>query len=639
MHRLLTCFLIISSTVVASAAPVWVTPKHRAAPPQEMLPGAPLAPVSPADVPLWSRSAMLRIDLDPDATWQGTLPIDAPGDLRIIALSQAGDDLTLTLHDTTQSAPIHLSPDTKDALAQTTEIPLDGFAPHTGYIIPVQQPGAWNARITAPRDTRTVYLLYATDAPRALRSARTTDRTLVNEPITFRASIHDTKDAPATHSDAAFTMLVTTPDDRILTIPMKQNEFADKDATYSASFTPDRPGRYLVQTIARSDTFLRTAQHTVSVVPADITLQNSATAATLQDNRTLRIDISATDHDRTEHTRLTAQLWGHNAQGDSIPVCWIGGMTFPHLHTPTQATLSLDLDTRWIARANAVPPFELRHVEVRCPRTMALLSQADTIPLTLDALLPRVAAPAVITPDMRTAPRNDAHAFPVEINLPHTPRLAGGHNLLLIHGYCAGGNPWPLSDYTGALEIFSDPNANRSHDDFALLIKALGDTTKSFGVVAHSQGGCASLHLYTYYFSGLDWAQGPRLIQSLGTPYQGTPLAGSLAGLGQIFGSGCGTNTDLSVDGAAIWLSGIPNDARARVHYWTTSFTSGWCNFLSGLILSNPEDGVVEVARGQLPGANNMGNTVGQCHTTGMSDPAQYLDSSRNSEMNANAAR
>ncbi|TQC57729.1 conditioned medium factor domain protein, partial [Pantoea dispersa] len=35
----------------------------------------------------------------------------------------------------------------------------------------------------------------------------------------------------------------------------------------------------------------------------------------------------------------------------------------------------------------------------------------------------------------------------------------------------------------------------------------------------------------------------------------------------------------------------------------------------------------------------NRGHTTGECHTTGMRDPAQYLDASRNATMNANAAR
>jgi hypothetical protein len=51
----------------------------------------------------------------------------------------------------------------------------------------------------------------------------------------------------------------------------------------------------------------------------------------------------------------------------------------------------------------------------------------------------------------------------------------------------------------------------------------------------------------------------------------------------------------------------------------------------------SPEDGATEHSKGQLPGANNMGLTPGQCHTNDMRDPSQCEDASRNAIMNANA--
>ncbi len=156
----------------------------------------------------------------------------------------------------------------------------------------------------------------------------------------------------------------------------------------------------------------------------------------------------------------------------------------------------------------------------------------------------------------------------------------------------------------------------------------------------------AALHLYTYYWSGLDKATGGRVMQSVGTPYQGTNMAGVLATAGSRFGEGCGSNTDMTYDGAKAWLAGIPPDARAKVNYYTTSFakskkwyTNDYCNAASDLVLKDPEDGVVEEVNAQLPGGVNLGHTTGQCHTTGMRDPAQYLDADRNAVMNANAAR
>jgi len=132
------------------------------------------------------------------------------------------------------------------------------------------------------------------------------------------------------------------------------------------------------------------------------------------------------------------------------------------------------------------------------------------------------------------------------------------------------------------------------------------------------------------------------MIQSVGTPYQGTALAGNLAVLGDVFGAGCGTNTDLTESGAPNWLSNISSWARAQVHYYTTTFEDKWwrydyCHLATDLFLSDPEDGTTEKSRGQLPGGNNRGHKDKQCHNTGMRDPPQCQDYGRNVEMNSNA--
>ena len=60
---------------------------------------------------------------------------------------------------------------------------------------------------------------------------------------------------------------------------------------------------------------------------------------------------------------------------------------------------------------------------------------------------------------------------------------------------------------------------------------------------------------------------------------------------------------------------------------------------MTNLVLDNPEDGVTELDLAILSGTNVMPHFVGQCHTVGMSEPAQYKDSGRNAIMNAAAAR
>jgi len=57
------------------------------------------------------------------------------------------------------------------------------------------------------------------------------------------------------------------------------------------------------------------------------------------------------------------------------------------------------------------------------------------------------------------------------------------------------------------------------------------------------------------------------------------------------------------------------------------------------MLLSSPNDGVVEKVRAQLPYGKAVSHTVGQCHSEGMSYLSQCHDAARNSEMNKNAAR
>ena len=73
--------------------------------------------------------------------------------------------------------------------------------------------------------------------------------------------------------------------------------------------------------------------------------------------------------------------------------------------------------------------------------------------------------------------------------------------------------------------------------------------------------------------------------------------------------------------------------------YWTTADAGSACNFFTDFLLADPEDGTVEMFRGQLPGGNSMGHVTGWCHTTGMSNPANYTDHARNQAMDAAAAR
>ena len=62
-----------------------------------------------------------------------------------------------------------------------------------------------------------------------------------------------------------------------------------------------------------------------------------------------------------------------------------------------------------------------------------------------------------------------------------------------------------------------------------------------------------------------------------------------------------------------------------------------WCSLPANSLLQWPNDGVTENKYAVLDGANFMGNTEKQCHTTGMGYVAHYFDEARNAVMNENS--
>jgi len=373
-------------------------------------------------------------------------------------------------------------------------------------------------------------------------------------------------------------------------------------------------------------TFVRSAQLAFTLLEPALVLEAEARASRV-DSTTWNLALEAAPLDAPRRFHVSAEVWGRT-NGVETPVCWLSKMLTPTLNG-ARWSLELAFDERWLDVAGASGPLELRNVRVQDPDTEGVLASLAVAPLVAPRLIAR--APSSVAPTAST--------LLAQVNTPTGPLQPVAPQLIhpalmLVHGYCSSGSIWPAADFTQPKLEFLDPNANRSHDQFAQLLAARAQSAQlsSFGVVAHSQGGPAALHLLTYYTSGLDLASGGRRIQSLASPYQGTPLAS----LGFF---ACGVNDNMTTSGAPLWLAGIPTWARAEVSYWTTSNSGSACNFFTGLLLTDPEDGTVEQTRCQLPGANSMGHTVGWCHTTGMSNPANYTDHARNQTMNGAAAR
>ncbi|MBK8284691.1 MAG: conditioned medium factor [Ahniella sp.] len=641
MRRNRLRFAVVSALMLAAplASADGIVAKQLAGPADEF---AALAPVDPSSTAVHSKSALIPVEMEKRGGAFGAsvrLPIEGE-DVQVLVFN-GDNNWQVQMRD-----EIGKRADLAARLAIETENESYGLAGDEfkakRYRLNGLQNGQWNLDIHA-NSGQPGFVLLAGGGDERLMSYTTSLTHKRAGQIGFVATIYDETNDEFAGRVTSSKLRVTDPKGSISEYAMFDDglhqDGTANDGIFGSDFKASLAGDYKAQVMlggvnAAGREFLRTTEHLLPVLDdaIRITSADSVSAKALAGDRmafSLRVDGAV----EGQHYRSYAQVWGRSLDGKSmIPVSWIGGMV-----AVKDGALDLAFDNRWASYAKARAPFELREVRLENPDYLVTVAEAPRLAVTGAQNLIKARSKPVtsISEDMRTGPK------PASLN---SGEKGVGTKLLLVHGYCSG-NAWgPVAGQFANSAVFQDFNQNRSHDAFARLIQSFGATWNSFGVVAHSQGGAASLHLYHYYWSGLDNATGSRLIQSVGTPYQGTALAGNAAVLGSIFGVGCGTNANLTYSGASSWLAGISTTSRAKVNYFTTSFTDrswvyDYCNVATDVLLSDPEDGTTERAKGQLSGAINQGHKTGWCHTSGMRDPAQTTDSARNSTMNTSAAR
>ena len=629
--------LLLAAPFVYSAQSASIIAKQLAGGPDEF---ATMAPADPIETATHSKSALLPVTLEKRADgrfgWQSPIAVEG-SNLRFLVFS--GDQTwNVNLQD-----PVSKRMQPAEQLAISKRRGNFGFSDNgfaaDAYTFENVARGDWNLSVEAKSGGRGFVLIEGEGGER-LMAHQVALNQRVGQRIALVASVYDLNQSAATLGGDAMreaSLRVTSPDGRVSQYAMfddgMHQDGIAADGLFGADFFADAAGDFNAQVIVKGmgssgQSFVRTSEHLIPVIEEQLRLSSQQSKAVLTDANRFGLRIAVEAAKSSGHYRTYAQVWGSRS-GGMVPVAWIGGMS-----ELKKGSLELGLDARWIAKAGAQAPFELRNVRIEDPDHFITLVSASKMALTLPTL-PKSARASLVTinDEMRMGPR------------PTGMQAKGvGTKLILVHGYCSSDVWGGVAGQFSNAAVFQDLKQNRSHDAFARLIQSYGSTWNSFGVVAHSQGGAASLHLYNYYWSGLDYAAGNRLIQSVGTPYRGTALAGNAAALGSVFGIGCGTNSDLTYSGAASWLAGIGTASRAKANYYTTSFTDrawryDYCSLATDLLLSDPEDGTTERSYGQLPSGVNQGHKTGWCHTSGMRDPAQATDSSRNATMNANAAR
>eukprot|EP00761_Pharyngomonas_kirbyi_P011872 gb/GECH01011898.1/.p1 GENE.gb/GECH01011898.1/~~gb/GECH01011898.1/.p1 ORF type:complete len:698 (+),score=179.89 gb/GECH01011898.1/:1-2094(+) len=619
-------------------------------------------------------------------TWETSLPVDTTKRFFLSVFSPIENELSIHLKPPSNSEFKHVInwvSSTRGDVIQEDSFGFGKDIPSTTYDIHNPEEGEWTIRVTGSAKaisslkTKTAaYLMFFTQSPETVMAfvqdykKLTSGNQVVMESFMFDTYQVDPEHASKPHvpvESISFkkenvkkaVLDIVSPDGTEESIEMKDDglEFdtAQNDGLFTAHFTGHQPGVYRASvkmhgTRDNGIEFIRSAQHLVRVVDDHIEFNGKSwTESSSASESIIHLGVNVENQPAAKRSyRAFAQVWGtHTGNNSMVPVAWIGGMT-DITDSKGEYSAPLFLNHGWLKRAGVTFPLELRNVWLQ--ETTGFIPVAESQSIRVDSssdVREAVAAtltPNTITSEMRQGPRPDyLDRVKAQANQDEPGKL------MLVHGYCSSApGPYSYGDFTDYIK-FHSWDSNDLVDEFAQKILETGKDLPSFGIFAHSQGGQASLHLHANYWSPLENAQPPnsgeptRFIQSIGTPYQGCSLAGSIADIGDIFGVGCGENYDLTHDGSALWLSGIPNAARQDVFYYTTQYADSglvhYCNLAANLGLAWPNDGTVEYKYAQLEGANSMGHKEGYCHTADMHWPPQCRDSERNNIVNEKAAR
>jgi len=667
MMKILASFLLVAvfGLLGVAALPANMIPKQLAGPPSEFIV---MNLFTPSEAALSGSSAFIWLEFDQAIAQLGSapsqsiltveLPVDATETFAFAIFSPHEKDFKLQLVNPNKKT-VKLNGEASSWPIGDEQVPGTAYKFTKDVVV-----GTWVLTITVPTGLLSqmnsdfgdgAVILFNDDSFR-IKTHLSTYNLQFQKQIGLVTEVSDsfgTRLLASQGNAISARMELVLPDGTEETVEMKDDGLhADgkaNDGIWGATIEAEEMGIYMAEAIVSGTDsngvkFIRSTQHLLPVVDKEVSLTGNARAVTKDKRIVIEVEVvmGSTFNILDTLFRPYAQVWGtHVVTGAPVPVCWLSSM-----QAITKASganvLRLELDTKWLQMAHAKGPLTLKNVVVQESNYYIPLSQMNVmnVKMTPEAsVVLRSIQPAKIeiTKEMTEGVMPEF--------LMNLTTNAGAPFQMLLHGYCAGGNPWKSYSSWRAPAFYDDPSANRLNQDFAEQVFKFAADQKmtAWSVIGHSQGGIVGLYLLNYYFTGMDGAKNGRLIQSVGTPWRGCSGAGTGANLAKIFGQGCGSNYDLTVDGSTLFLSGIRPDTRKEVDFYTTTYQQGkpfgdYCNLAVNFVLEWPNDGTCELIYSDFEGGVNKGNIQKWCHTTGMGYPAQYTDNSRNAVLNANSA-
>lgn len=555
--------------------------------------------------------------------------------------------------------------------------------------------------------TEDVMLLIWNDSKEKLLTHPLGMKTTVGQQIGLVGEIFDNDATPFTEhlrtptkppalKDVVSTAIleVVSPSGAKQQVPMHDDglngDAVEGDGEFTGSVTGSEVGRYRLKAHFHGKTptgmpFERTQESMVMVVEQPVDMFDHAFA--IADKKTQRLHMYLPLKPRAGASlspkfRFYAEVWGEGSAGALTPVAFaenLGLIKTIEVSLGAVRFLELEVDMHWLARAGVKRGLVLKNVFIEDINLLVPVDMKDEVAVIHMMSASDIAAPG--TAPLTSAPDAAAmveasvsailasgytgevtavmkQGIPPARNVRSNATASGaGPSLVLVHGFCADRNPFEVQaeDWTDATFYSAAREGNPlgvENDDFASNVLCYIDSLNngaglgSFGMVGQSQGGMAVLHILNYYWSGLDYAENGRQIQSVATPYLGNSALSSLGGIAGIIAADCNPPNSLERKGAQTWLSGITQENIDKTNVYRTKydkgglFGGGYCNALMNVLLNTPNDGTCEVSYSTPNDSGNIQDvTVGQCHTDGMEWPASFWDKTRNAEMNSKAAR
>ena len=367
---------------------------------------------------------------------------------------------------------------------------------------------------------------------------------------------------------------------------------------------------------------------------------------------------------------VSMQIYGTDYNNQLVPIVALSGLA----DLDDNLFVSKRFHNEWVNKTGTTAPFVFKHVKIYSANAQPVASSSSPNTFHYNIRHQAVAEPIGVTFDTLT---HNMKQVPVQTDVLHemsrqhmiqqgyTQKTENNNNSqpkmktqavvgyrFLVHGYCTTGSESWTSTVTSRIQnarVWSypgDPGSFSVSAQASNLLAYMNSVagvagTGRCGILAHSQGGHVSAYIWSFYASCLDTvgvSQNPYKIITLSSPWGGTNLAGVLGSIGSFFGTGCGSNSDLTYSGAKALTNQLSVTYNQNVYSFTASsdvadscgLTCGKVNCCSNAvsngILSDPNDGITELssqqwATSQSRGVKLLGNNVpypGNCYGTSM---------------------